>query len=512
MGLLMKKKVSVGICLLIIGVLTSLVVFAGYYENKSISEYRKEVFSTLKKMRIEKKEIALRLLNDQYKLATELVEDSYVHNLFIQMMHITKDENSNSRKIKDFEYLWERLFAERLSMFYDILLIDSKGDIFFTIKRESDYHRNIDDPIFAKSQLRNAINSPSREVEYVNYEYYLASNEPASFFIVPIYLKNQKVGSIVLQQSINMINRALMQGMESWKTGETYLVNEKRWMLTQSRFIDEDSILRKKIETNSVLAALKGQSGENVVIDYRGIQVLSSFEKFEFLGTTWIILSEVDENEIVTDFYKQSKDESFDAVVRYLEENSVREVKDRSLFEDVFKRSDKIKVDINEYGFCRSQSQVIYTLGVATCTAIVIHMPQKFGYLMHISPTDEIYEPVSAGEQLFLGHKSTDIIGTVMERLNYFNIYPFQQSLLKATIFATHPESLKKSIDKLISYGLDLSQIKVMYQPQYRSLNVYVDYYKDEVWSMWRGGESGSALFRTEKLIDLGEVISRTAN
>ena len=69
-------------------------------------------------------------------------------------------------------------------------------------------------------------------------------------------------------------------------------------MRSDSRFMEESSILEVKIESATAKAALAGRSGVETIKDYRGVPVLSSYRPFVFENTTWAILGEKDIAEI----------------------------------------------------------------------------------------------------------------------------------------------------------------------------------------------------------------------
>ena len=60
-----------------------------------------------------------------------------------------------------------------------------------------------------------------------------------------------------------------------------------------------------------------------------------------------------------------------------------------------------IKVDFKEFQKSKN-SQLLYTEGVATCTAMTISYPGKFGYLLHITPTDGSYKSIGFLTRLLL--------------------------------------------------------------------------------------------------------------
>ena len=120
-----------------------------------------------------------------------------------------------------------------------------------------------------------------------------------------------------------------MTGNRNWKsdglgaTGETYLVGSDYLMRSVSRFLVEDpkqyaktlrnigvsekiinkinkygtSLLAQKVQTEAVSEALTGKQGTQIINDYRGIPVLSSYAPLNVDELEWVILSEMDLSE-----------------------------------------------------------------------------------------------------------------------------------------------------------------------------------------------------------------------
>ncbi len=91
----------------------------------------------------------------------------------------------------------------------------------------------------------------------------------------------------------NLVNDATGLG----ETGEAYLVGSDNLMRSDSRFSEESTILKREVKTETVTAALNGETGARVVEDYRGVLVKSVFDHVDFLGVRWAIVSEIDEAE-----------------------------------------------------------------------------------------------------------------------------------------------------------------------------------------------------------------------
>lgn len=99
------------------------------------------------------------------------------------------------------------------------------------------------------------------------------------------------------------VQEILLERTGLGETGESYLVNANHHLITKSRF---DSIESKNIEvkTRGVLRAFEGNPGSDIFMDYRDIRVLGAFEKIEFHGLQWVLMSEINYNEAMEPLQK----------------------------------------------------------------------------------------------------------------------------------------------------------------------------------------------------------------
>src|SRR3546814_14014763 len=87
------------------------------------------------------------------------------------------------------------------------------------------------------------------------------------------------------------------------ESGETYLVGSDHLMRNASRFSEESTILKTKVDGETVKAALAGEEGVLEIVDYRGNPVLSVFRPIDFLGVRWAIIGEIDIAEMMAPVY-----------------------------------------------------------------------------------------------------------------------------------------------------------------------------------------------------------------
>jgi HAMP domain-containing protein len=223
---------------------------------------------------------------------------------------------------------------------YDMFLIDPQGTVVYTVFKETDFTTNFQTGPYQDSNLArlNRIVQNAKERDYskfVDFEAYAPSyGAPAAFIASPVYLKSQLIGVLAFQFPVDEINN-VMTGNRRWeadglgKTGETYLVGRDFLMRSVSRFLEQDpqgyglilrslgvkesvinrikqyksSILQQSVRTKAVEEALTGKQGTQIINDYRGIPVLSSYAPLRLDGLDWVILSEIDLAEAYAPIY-----------------------------------------------------------------------------------------------------------------------------------------------------------------------------------------------------------------
>jgi len=194
--------------------------------------------------------------------------------------------------------------------YYDLFLINPDGFIFYTVTKEADYHSNILSGKYASSNLGSLIKTVSQLKTYsmADFAPYAPSNDdPAAFIAQPLLDKNNNVTLyLALQLPLEGIENIMKIRDGMGETGESYLVGEDLRMRSNS-FLDPQGHSVKKsfsgtVEENGVNTqasrnAINGETGVDIIIDYNGHSVLSSFDHIDFKTFKWGILSEIDEAE-----------------------------------------------------------------------------------------------------------------------------------------------------------------------------------------------------------------------
>jgi PAS domain S-box-containing protein len=152
---------------------------------------------------------------------------------------------------------------------------------------------------------------------------------PAAFAAAAIREGSATRGVLAVRLSAREIDQ-VMTGGAAWRqeglgeSGETYLVGADRLMRSDSRFYLEDpegyfeqlrarglgsdavermraagsTVLAQPVRTEAVERAFRGEAETSRVLDYRGEPVLSSFTPLDLPGLDWVLLSEIDEEEV----------------------------------------------------------------------------------------------------------------------------------------------------------------------------------------------------------------------
>ncbi len=215
--------------------------------------------------------------------------------------------------------------------FHDLFLITGSGTVVYTVSKEVDFGTNVLYGPFDDSSLADVFKGAQggvvgNEVSLVDFAPYTPSlGEPSSFMATPIAESGWLLGVLVVRVPVGEIDRVMTSGRD-WQidglgeTGETYLVGPDFTMRSNSRFALEDlegfivaaelagasvvdvqqirnfgtTILIQEVETAASKAAIAGETATEIVTDYRGVEVLSSYGPLAIEGVDWAVLAEMD--------------------------------------------------------------------------------------------------------------------------------------------------------------------------------------------------------------------------
>lgn len=198
--------------------------------------------------------------------------------------------------------------------YYDVLLINPKGELVYSVKKERDFATNLLTGPWRHTNLAllfKKINDHRvvSDVKVADFKPFSPSNnKPASFMGTSVFDDNANyLGAIVFQLPIEPIDKIMQVTAGMGASGETYLIGGDYLMRSNSRFFEHSSILSTQVKTKASDAGLAGQTGFLITDDYRGVSVYSAFTPINFLSLSWVMLAEVDETEVLQPVYEMSQ-------------------------------------------------------------------------------------------------------------------------------------------------------------------------------------------------------------
>lgn len=214
--------------------------------------------------------------------------------------------------------------------YYDIFIADiNTGNVVYSVFKELDFATSLRTGAYANSGLGQAFEMASKatnpeDVFFTQFKPYLPSYQAmAGFVSSPIFVDGKLSAVLIFQMPLDYLNGLLTHDGEWMKSGlgmsgETYLVSQDNKLITQSRFFVEDkkgylaairskfpqatreieardtSIGMQPVESITAKAALKGQTGFEMVLDYRDVEVFSAYMPVKLGSHTIAVLAEID--------------------------------------------------------------------------------------------------------------------------------------------------------------------------------------------------------------------------
>lgn len=450
-------------------------------------------------VRDEKVEQLQRLCDRLHDLAGRASDDESLIAFFDMNLQYFLAQESESvpesmdAEIEKLRKQFNRYYVENYFAFYDILFISRQGDIFYTFRKEADIFENLLMGSALGSPLGRCLATRPEEEAFVDYHLYLASDEPAAFFVEPIYKDTEHIGWMALQSGINKINSLFASTEDMGQTGETFLVNQEGFMLTESHFEGTPTILNKRLADKNIQAKFAEERGHRTVTDYRGSTALTSFEVFPFSNTKWLVVAKIDKDEITTQHYMQHKRYYADQLLEYIKKSPPAPLKQ----EDAFAQTSTLRIDMDEF-LKAEDSELLETWGVSSCTALIAAFPGRFAYMAHVSPKDRLY-----------GGGETNLLGQMAKKITYFDIRPYERLRMVFVVIAPHLDSLPSIVEELVKQGFLLSQIRVAYCPGARRAAVVYDYEGNRLRVAWKMSDEQTpgGCHRLDDTFDVGRLI-----
>jgi len=268
---------------------------------ETVGALRREAFNKLEAVRANKA-TALNILVRQWFVDIEAQQNRSINTKGMAYFKNFLKTGQKSAEYNRFASIIDKFIKS--TGYYDYFVIDNDGMIVHTQAKEADYQTNILTGKYKDTGLGSAVKKAlSGRTVFQDFSPYAPSNnEPAAFIAAPIMSQNRQLGVVALQISMEKVQAVMSNRRGLGKTGEAYLVGPDKLMRSDS-FLDPEYRSVKasfanpdkgRVDSAAVNKALAGESGADVIIDYNGNPVLSSYAPLKIGDQTWAILAEID--------------------------------------------------------------------------------------------------------------------------------------------------------------------------------------------------------------------------
>ena len=300
----MKQNTSIVkkliIYFLLLNIFTLIVVGSySYYRAKDALVER--TFDQLTSLRIEKKYRIERFFEDRMLDVNLVSKSEDVKNIIQLLDHKIMPNLDNDALIKqEYDNFLRKHFLSA-NYYKRFFVINQSGQAvsFIALLDESTQMNYTGADRLPIHDLYQKINI-STGISIEDYKLDSTTNLPTIFIGTQVTDNSgNQIGTVVIEIDIDAINSIMYENNPHnglGKSGESYLVGSDSLIRSTSRFQD-NSIFKTFVRTTGFKKALNGETGTEVIKDYRGISVLSSYSKVNIPILKWAILAEIDEKE-----------------------------------------------------------------------------------------------------------------------------------------------------------------------------------------------------------------------
>ncbi|MFQ5963342.1 MAG: cache domain-containing protein [Candidatus Scalinduaceae bacterium] len=181
--------------------------------------------------------------------------------------------------------------------YVNIYFVDKDGDVMFSAIREEFTGSNLLTGRYKQFSIGQVFARGLDEVAFEDYTWNEEMQEFTSYFAAPVYDGQMLLGVLVIEIPFSHLDAIMTNRAGLGETGEMYLVGFDGYMRSNSRFVEEPTILQKEVDTKATREALNGIVGKKIIKNYRGVSVLSAYTALDLKFVNWALLVEIDEKE-----------------------------------------------------------------------------------------------------------------------------------------------------------------------------------------------------------------------
>ncbi len=232
--------------------------------------------------------------SEQISAALHLMGDALAHGGVAGSEH----RRRSARFDPDFrEYL-------EASGYYDLLLIDTAGNVVYTVDKESDLGSNLLNGPLRNTELARGFRQAmaTLSMELTPFHPYVPSNNQVSAFIVkPLMEAGRPVGVLALQLNLERLREVVTDRTGLGKSGETVLAQRSgdQALYTAPLTRVADAAYRYRVPLHQAAPpmrqALGGGRDKGVVSDYAGIEVAAAWRYLPSLSWGMVVKKDMTE-------------------------------------------------------------------------------------------------------------------------------------------------------------------------------------------------------------------------
>ena len=188
--------------------------------------------------------------------------------------------------------------------YYDVLLMDTAGNVVFSLSQEADLGTSLRHGPYRDTQLAKgfALTAQTLQTQLTRFAFYVPSgNRPAAFLTAPVLENGVLIGVLALQLDVSKLESVTVDRTGLGRTGETVLAQkdgDDAYYTGPLRHV-EDAAYRYRVPLRKTALpmqmALAGDHGQGVIRDYAGIECVAAWGYLPALG--WGMVVKIDTSE-----------------------------------------------------------------------------------------------------------------------------------------------------------------------------------------------------------------------
>lgn len=184
--------------------------------------------------------------------------------------------------------------------FYDVFLFDTKGNLVYSVFKETDYATNFDTGggKWSATDLGNVFRRALKirkhnEVAYEDFEPYGPSNGAPAFFMAHPVLDDRLnvAGVLAFQLPVGRTNKMLQHDLGLGETGELILLGKDRLMRNDTDFTPNNDILATKLNDPTIEKAFSEGKALGYGELHRGEKLFMGAQAFEYQGVPYALVA-----------------------------------------------------------------------------------------------------------------------------------------------------------------------------------------------------------------------------